>query len=146
MTGVDRETLAYIAGFFDGEGCVHIGGRRQNTTYNLEVTAANTNRDVLCFIQSSFDGSIRGREDPRGYKKVYTWRVVSNQASSFLEAILPFLKVKYERAELAIEFQKYKRQLPRGRPRGIGRPRWLIQIEDFCYEKMKEMNKKGTGE
>ena len=103
------EQLAYIAGFFDGEGCVHIGGRRQNTSYNLEVSISNTDKDILLWIQSIYGGYIKDvKKVKEHHTQCYNWRIVSNQAAKFLESILPFLNIKKFQAGVAIAFQGLK--------------------------------------
>jgi len=107
---VTQEQLAYIAGLFDGEGCVHIGGRRQNSSYNLEVSLSNTNRDVLFWIQSIFGGYIKEQKKAKEYHtQCYNWRIVSNQAVLFLESIYPYMRIKLNQADGAIAFQSLMR-------------------------------------
>ena len=43
------------------------------------------------------------------WKPVFSLVLASAKAKNFLEAILPYLRIKKEQAEIAIEFQKRKK-------------------------------------
>lgn len=101
-------TLAYLAGFFDGEGCVYIirARRGQRVRFGLEVSFTNAAIEPLELAQSLFGGQISESKDGRsGSKVTHRLRIRSNQASAALTQMLPFLRVKKRRAELGIEFQ-----------------------------------------
>lgn len=112
----------WLAGFFDGEGCVHVmnGGRLRNLTSVTGVsrqtswigcTIGNTNLDVLKEIQASFGGRIRKREyKVKLWKTLYTLIWACRQPEALLIAIRPFLKVKHRQADLALEFLSLTRR------------------------------------
>ena len=112
------EELAYVAGFIDGEGCVHghwamaRGSKVKIGTARL--TVGSTNLDVLLFCQKLFGGSISKRDipRPRATKVSWAWCIGSQATVRCLEMILPYLIVKRPEAEVAIELGKYVR--PRG--------------------------------
>src|ERR1700746_22624 len=88
----------YLAGFFDGEGCVSTNGRSSGGY--LTTTIANSLLPVLESIQEQFGGSISQR--PSGS---YTLTLSTRKARTFLEHILPFLIIKEEVARVGIELQ-----------------------------------------
>lgn len=94
-------SLEYIAGFFDGEGCVCV----PRTRGYLHVNIANKHRGVLEGIQKQFGGCLR-----ETHTGVYTLFMATRGAERFLVALLPFLVVKREVAELGIEVS----QMPKG--------------------------------
>lgn len=100
----------YIAGFFDGEGCITIHSRN----YQLRLLIGNTYINVLKNIQDTCGGRIY-RNEKKKYKKLsYVWETSSNNAISFLESILPYLIVKKEEALIALDFERtktYKKRL-----------------------------------
>ncbi|MGC9101431.1 MAG: LAGLIDADG family homing endonuclease [Caldisericum sp.] len=105
MANMKPEEIAYIAGFFDGEGSIYTSkGKKQ---YFLTVSITNTNLYVLEFIRELLHiGKISKNPDKNlGHRKVYRLRLYSNDAKNFLEILLPYLKVKAEQAKIAIEFQ-----------------------------------------
>lgn len=93
--------LAYIAGFFDGEGYVGIynykaEGTHKNDRKRLQLGITNTNRDVLDWIKKRFNfGHIKekSRSSPN-WKICYEWTVRDRNAMKFLKMIYPYLRVK----------------------------------------------------
>ena len=95
VTEVD---CAWLAGFFDGEGCI-IGVFSKRKGYHLLVSIGQKDERPLLWIKRRFGGWIeRGKEGGR----VHMWRTSHANARAFLEAIAPYLRVKKERAELAL--------------------------------------------
>ena len=111
-----EQELAYIAGLFDAEGCVHIGrqhyahlGRKPN--HVLYVQIANGNRPVLAWIKREFTGCI-GSTKKGSYSPTYHLTLSARRAEKFIRAILPFLSVKKMQAEEGLRFQDKKREKP----------------------------------
>ena len=71
------ESLAYIAGFLDGEGCIRGNSKRGV----LEITITNTIRAPLEFIWRIFGGNTY-EQKPRkaNHKKGYMWRLQGEPA------------------------------------------------------------------
>jgi len=116
-----NEQLAYIAGFFDGEGSITIhqnGGkapRGKSPNHMLQVSIGNTNPLVLRWLHEEFGGSycLRRRPSER-HRTCHQWIVRAHEALVFLIAIEPFLKMKKEQCNVALEFQsRKKRQGPK---------------------------------
>jgi intein/homing endonuclease len=107
-----RETItskiAYIAGFFDGEGCIRIkeSNKGENSFYVI-AHLTNSYRPVLDEVQSLFGGAVRKQERTPN-KTIYNWCVSSAEAVDFLRTIAPFLKEKRRQAEYAIDFHERK--------------------------------------
>ena len=105
-------TLDYLAGFFDGEGCVMIVGRGDGLQ-RMEISAANMDSRPLEEFAKRWGGSITakgcrgkggsGKEAIR--RPCYSWQRSGPRALTALRALLPRLIVKAEVAELAVEFQ-----------------------------------------
>ena len=107
----DRSTLlAYLAGFFDGEGCVtiikgknHLG----NVQYSLRVIVVNTNDYVLHLYKLSFGGRIQKRKYKKPeWRDCYAWELSSTRAYDSLKCMYPYLTLKKAQADLAFEFQE----------------------------------------
>ncbi len=100
--------LAYLAGFFDGEGSIGTAGG------SLCVRITNTYKPTLERYQAAFGGSIdvhnTGDEKTR---LSWVWRTYGAKAQAVLEAIEPFLVEKGPQAYLGIHF----RELPKGNAR-----------------------------
>jgi hypothetical protein len=115
----DVATLAYLAGFFDGEGCVYIvkGKNGEKVQYSMEMSYTNSEIEPLQLAQSVFGGQISSLNEVRaGRKQVHRLRIRSNQAATALSLIYPYLLVKRERVGIALEFQEKMRG-----SRGAGR-------------------------
>lgn len=111
INSLSSEELAYIAGFFDGEGCVVISKRKpyrdkKYTSYNLVTNISNTDKDVVDYIHSVIGGSIRENKKGKRYRVCYANVFSSEQSYQLLKYLLPYLKVRRKQAELAIKFQE----------------------------------------
>lgn len=106
------EWHAYVAGFFDGEGCIIIARRRASrTAYSdnhqvwLGAAQRTTYVDVLNDIQHTFGGSVRSLNNRPRQSPISEWSVIKRaDQRRFLEAVLPYLRVKREQALVALEF------------------------------------------
>ncbi len=101
---MDTHDLAYVAGFFDGEGNIDIAhnhgngnGKREQYTLSIKVTQKEPHAlEPLLEFGGSF-------YNPRpGY---YQWHIHGAKAAKFLELILPYLRAKTGQAEAALRFQ-----------------------------------------
>lgn len=109
---------AYLAGFFDGEGCISISKHhkaRNNThghCYGISISVSNTFKSVMIWLaqvtkSQCYIRQLRTKE--RKHRKIiWEWRCFANGARLFLENLLPYLKVKRKQAELVLEFLQYK--------------------------------------
>ena len=105
IDNISDTDLAYIAGYFDGEGCVLING-----TSTIQITIVNTYKPTLEWLKSLFNGSVSERYIQKEVHRVsYSWQLSGNNACIFLETLLPFLREKKKQAELAILFHKLPR-------------------------------------
>lgn len=143
-------SLRYIAGFFDGEGCISLTRRPEIRDGGqgwvcLRATVCNTRPLVIDEIHRRFGGS-RAVSLPDKHRKQALYRVVMSdrQAERFLACILPYLVVKRAQAELALEIQRFKRAPGRyeaGR-NGTGRRLRASVVEkenEYC-ERMRLLN------
>ncbi len=109
MKSIDEKTIIYLAGFFDGEGCICITHYIRPVTgtsiFQLKATVSNLNFDVLKLIKDNFGGGLT----KKGKDGCYRYYSSSKTAANFIARILPYLIIKKEQAELALEFQKVLR-------------------------------------
>lgn len=108
---LSADELAWMAGFFDGEGSIEIRHTRPTYAnrfgaYRLIVHVSQIEREVLN-TYCVFGGKVIELDTAKGeHSASYRWRAFANNAKRFLERVLPYLKVKTELAKIAIEFQK----------------------------------------
>lgn len=94
--------LAWVAGYFDGEGCVHL--RAGNL--GVEVTISNTDPNTLRSIQARFGfGAVRVlREPTERHKRQFVWKVNRlRDVRTFLTRVRGYLTTKAPKADLAIK-------------------------------------------
>lgn len=138
--------VAYLAGFFDGEGSIFISTEKHNSCphklrHHLTLRISNTNSDILHLLFSIFKvGVVKKQPTPemetKGWTQDWVWVIVSRGAVNLLEMMLPYLKVKKKQAELAIKFQSLLMKNPKGHS---------ITVEEFIERgelrnKIKELN------
>ena len=108
FTSID---LAYVAGFFDGEGNVGIykstRAESGRSNYAVSMGIANTDRSTLEYIQGLLGGTLSEKtaNRRRGYRPLYVLEWYCGKARDVLRLLLPYLKTKYKQAELAIYYQ-----------------------------------------
>lgn len=102
---------AYAAGFFDGEGHITIAAgkrtdMRYGVSYSMRCGASQNDLAPLLWLQSRWGGSIYAAKRKTSTGNVtHHWTILPRNAKAFLTDVLPYLIVKRERAELALEFQ-----------------------------------------
>ena len=101
--------IIWAAGFFDGEGSISIN----RPSYALVVAVTGSNKSVLEMFRQRYKGYLNriskaGKIILEGkYKSkvdCYQFIFEYDNATVFLRQVLPYLKVKKEQAELALEY------------------------------------------
>lgn len=111
-------SLAYLAGFIDGEGSISIGinnGNNGRKRYYLRMSAHQVDRRPLQMLLDSFGGSIRMTERIGNQRAIYEWVVVSEVARLAIEKLRPHLVVKDKQADVGLLFQSTLNNRPVGR-------------------------------
>lgn len=110
-------TYQYIAGFFDGEGCIIIEKRQ---SHRLVVDFSQKYIKVLGEIKK-FLGYGKIKKKSTG--NIYRLRFKCNDAKKILKKLIPFLCVKKLQARFALQFQDY-RQNNSGRGKRVPQKEW----------------------
>jgi len=95
--------LAYIAGFFDGEGCIGTYIDQYGTVYTAVHVTQKYNLEPLRLIQKHFGGSI-SKSKSDGTSSVSLCKM---EAIPFLKSIEKYLIVKRKQAQLCIELHEH---------------------------------------
>lgn len=110
---MDEKTLAYFAGFFDGEGCIQITKRKpyakmKNPSYTLQVSLHNTHKGVIDKLQDLFGGYVGEHKQKAkdGCARLWQWSLHAKMANAFLDAVSPYLIIKAPEAKIALEFRQ----------------------------------------
>ena len=138
---VSNETLAYIAGLFDGEGCVNFTQAGQQKTWVIRVMIRNTNLPVLEFVRAIFGGRIETKKvfkDHPTWKPSYCWRLDWDSAIRFLNIIDPWVRIKREQI-LVSQFWNEIRN------RGSRPPtKDHIELTTILVDQLSWLNRKGN--
>ena len=137
--------LAYLAGFFDGEGCCTICAGKSSTTDNISIrpriAITNTVSTSLTPYLNEWGGSIfKTKRFSDTHKDCYTWSLYGIvKIREFLIDILPYLVIKRNQAFLLWELCDLGNW--RGGQRRI--PPEIIVKRKKITEKLMRLNKKG---
>lgn len=112
---IDMEnTLAYAAGYLDGDGCFSINKKINPIKYHSRITVSSTDITILEFFKENFGGScFLSNENIRykNFKPIYQWVVVGKKAINLTEKLLPYLIEKKIDANFLLNFEKCKTNL-----------------------------------
>ena len=137
MTVADKQLdLAYLAGLFDGEGCIFVqkvdrGGVIPN--YIVRVQICMTNKQVIDKVHDDWGGFYlihkKDQKNPK-HKRAYELVWTSKRACTLLDALLPHMEVKRREAELAMQLQQHI-DANRGRKWRSASPGDISQVARF---------------
>lgn len=100
----------YLAGLFDGEGCVSILKHNKKGTvyYVLDVRMHLCFRPTLEAIAETFGGRVTNPQTLRSvnHKMKFDWVVDGKAAIPVLEAIAPYALEKKDQIEMALEYAR----------------------------------------
>jgi hypothetical protein len=138
------ETLAYVAGVIDGEGCVYIEkSRTLARAPRVDVGMSKAGLEVLRLLHS-FGGTVRtSRQATETWAAAFMWTVTGSEASQFLSMVLPYLRLKRQQAELALRCQEIRESLV---PDGGRRANWTEEAAARCdtlRQRIQDLNRKG---
>lgn len=95
--------LAYLAGFFDGEGTISILKRKKgnwNVSHFIRVSIGQKDGATLDWVKENFGGNVYNVKRDNSF----TWAISDFKAYEFVKTISPFLRYKKPQADLAIKF------------------------------------------
>lgn len=103
--------LAKMAAYIDGEGCIGISCRREETTqwWHLHLNISNSDPRLIEWVQQRFGkGSVSiQKHGKRGQSKaVYNWLARDSQVAEILQLCLPYFTIKRDQAEIALAFRR----------------------------------------
>lgn len=93
----------YVAGFFDGEGCIITQAHSDINRRKVALSMAQVDRRPLDEIYHKFGGHVRFRSNKYGG----AWGLVISKRADVEHMLLsmkPYLIVKAEQAEVALEY------------------------------------------
>ena len=120
---IQEEQKSYIAGLFDGDGCITIRKyfpkKMKSPSYCAHISLINCNKSILLFLKKQFGGCVTllSRNKNPLWNNCYQLQISSDKGINFIKFFYNFLVIKQEQASLIIEFQKEIRSI--GRKYGV---------------------------
>jgi hypothetical protein len=128
---------AYLAGFFDGEGCI---GMYMRKAWTLQVTVSQKDHKVLDLFNERF---------PEGawchFKNVTSLVWYGSHAFDILTTLEPLLVIKQEQAQWALKYVELSRAHKKGTPWTLGEREALAHIAEQIKSGKKNWNRDMRG-
>lgn len=144
---LSSENLAYIAGIIDGEGSIIISKLRPNKNkgeinfrYQLFCKVTNTDRRLIQYLaeKTGQPNIVDNRKNPNpNSRKTFSIHWPVNTTIFLLEKIYPYLVIKKEQVDLALEFRKTFDDDGHKDAR-----KEIIDAREDFYLKMKQLHKR----
>jgi hypothetical protein len=142
----ERDLIIWMAGFFDGEGCVSISrvrrerpGARTYWQYALQMIVSGRSEDAMRRYHDRWGGAIYA------YKlkgvEYWRWNLWGPKAAAALAELLPYLLIKRPVTEVALRFQSMMTQQNEEMGRR-GYPPEVVGMRDAFYWQARELNAK----
>lgn len=144
------QELAYIAGFFDGEGMIAISKckpkGRTNYSYNVVIKVSQSQRAIIDWIHDRLGGWILIKKFKRKEQRDhFSLTQKSLKATRILEALLPYLLVKKQQAQAAIKFQNlqlaHKNKYEVGRNGPVPRTPQELAYKEHYFNLLKKLKR-----
>lgn len=135
----NKTELSYMAGIIDGEGCFNIQ-RPRGKSHTLRLFVMNTSKSLIDYLYKTYGGYQYSRKKENSTWKIrHEWFVDRQILDDLLPRLLPYLIVKKEHCEIAIEFRKTFPKI-----RNYHKiPEDMVYIREDCHRRLKILNKKG---
>jgi hypothetical protein len=136
---------AYVAGLIDGEGCIHLDVTR-GLYYRARVTVGMTEPALFLLqeLQQEWGGTLyQFRKSTQRWAAAWTWHLTGEPAAAVLREIQPYLRLKCEQAQLAIELEEIRLALPL---RWGNQRLWSDEARTACgvvKDRLHALNQKG---
>jgi hypothetical protein len=141
-----KTELAWLAGFFDGEGCFSMGYKDSNKRYytlSADIVQAHLATLEECQRITGFGKiySAKSQQRTATAKQTWTWYVKGPQAKLLAAMLLPYLVRKRGHAEIVSKYPI----LPIGGTRDAGSSRYPLSriAQAAAFVRIRELNQKG---
>ena len=135
---------AYLAGLIDADGSVGIYRTKSDSKaykfkYGVRVLIVNCDFEIISWIKEKTGIGCAHKTGIRykiNWRQCHRWQVTTNQARMFLMEIMPYLRIKKQRAELSVS-------IPHQGHLGKQRSKKDYDRQEYLFYKLKELNKRG---
>lgn len=144
----DELFLAWVAGFFDGEGSVIVEYSKSPESvrgWRTRLLATITQTSVPCLelIQSKLGGTVKVSDhrtpETRRWAVQYVLAYSNQEAHDFLKAIAPYVVVKKEQIELALTYPLYDQRGKKYGNKGNPLPEDIWQYRISIRDKLRSI-------
>lgn len=139
MITANELELSYIAGLIDGEGTIAVNFDNE-LGLRLIMYFGSTNKEVVAWVKSKLGtgGYTEYRKENLGEnnKPFYSCYWGSKKSLEILKAIKPYLIIKKEHAEVALQYPMVASS------KGISKEE--EEMRAWCWMRLKELNQKGV--
>jgi hypothetical protein len=125
------DELAWAAGFFDGEGSIHITPK-----HRLVVAVGQVSRQPLDIFLRLLGGSLHSRPAYGNHQASWKWQAEARSAGIALGMLVPHLVNKKAEAELALDFQS---RISRRGPKRLDE--WDLAERSACRQALMEIHR-----
>lgn len=120
-----QSQLAWITGFYEGEGSTGCWGQTHSKWYTLCLTIAQRDKSPLTYIKNVLHfGSINRVPANGNTRRSYRFRCAARKAEWLLKAMLPFMKSEYKIKQAKQALNKYSRVISPRQRLGKLNPNW----------------------
>ena len=141
MKEVDR---AYLAGLFDGEGCVcpYYARYKNGSCVVQRITITNTDKELLQSLQCELGfGKLRLRTKQEGRKESWSLEFcASREVKAFIDCVMPYARLKKLHLMLSLQMVETTKY---GRGRGQRVSDEERKTRELCMGLLKELNRRG---
>lgn len=132
LLGTTEQEISYLAGLFDGEGCVTVsrGVRKGKERIKSRISVGMTTPEPLFIYKRIFGGAISVKEPKKkNWKTCYDWHLQGKKVELFLRVIEPYVLVKKDKLLLSLSLLSYY---------GSGSPRKIELGDKISRRRAKE--------
>ncbi len=137
MDEVSRETLAYLAGLFEGEAAMNIV--RQGRTYVPALLLHMTDQDIIEAVRPFFGNPSVVITDRPGRKRRYTIRCRVDAMRPLLAGIYPFMQSRLKRRQADL-LSDMAEQVPE---KGVRPSKRMKEIRRELWEEYRTLQAEG---
>jgi hypothetical protein len=138
---------AYFAGIIDGEGCITMTEtKRANglSTFSPKITAASTDYIVVEDLEKQFGGKIYPCSDKGGNsRQAWSWQLSGKEAMYAILEIYLYLRLKAERAKIALEWLWIRPVIKRGTSDSVEVRKMKREQSADIKARLTPLNKRG---
>jgi hypothetical protein len=138
--------VAYLAGLIDGEGHITVARafdrKSVNVSHSIRVVVTNTNKPIIDWLsEMSHTAPVVKKGAKANWKDAWNWQVTGRNAETLLRAVLPWLRIKRQQAELCLELRDLGRHAWSGRG---GLDPELVAAREAIAQQVNDLNQRGV--